>query len=208
MAISKLSNSSTISGFKNSNAWDNQTSTGDFYALSSYTVGAEQAGVVTFSNIPFDTYKHLQIRAFARSTGPYTYSTFYMRFGGDATTNYTYRAIYGTGSSAPLMYGRASGGDAYSVTQQIAGANSIQYGFGAVVIDIYDSSRMDNTYTGVRNKVVKSIGGYENNNTGTPPNGLFLNSSTHFNIGPINKIDFYTDGLFDQYSQISLYGIK
>jgi len=157
---------------------------GAFDALGSVTVGAGGQSSITFSAIP-QTYTHLQVRIFM-ATGNYTN----LRFNGDTTTsNYYNHNLSGNGSSASAT---ATASAAYS---PLSGGT---YGY-ADIIDILDYANTN------KNKVTRSLEGYDNNGSGQ----VFLNSNLWMSTAAINSITFTAGATnFGQYSNFSLYGIK
>lgn len=178
---------------------------GDYYSIATVSVSASSQNTLTFSSIP-STYKHLQIRITGRSTGAYTYSSVYVVANSDTGLHYTYHTLYGQGGS-PSSGGRGTGSDTAFVAQNIAGNTSATSNFGGLIIDILDYANTD------KYKVFRSIGGYNNNGSGSPTGTINLNScvwfgSTGSSKEAITSLSLLTDGDFKQYSHAALYGIK
>jgi hypothetical protein len=173
---------------------------GAFESIATARVGATSQTTILFDNIP-QKYKHLQLRVIGRSTGPYTYSSLYVRPNGDTGLNYTFHALTGDGSSASSS-GRGTGSDTVWSAQNISGANATANNFGVVIIDI-----LDYTDTNKR-KTMRSFGGYDNNGSGTPIGTANNNSSVWLNSSAITYLNLFTDGDFAQYTHAALYGIE
>jgi hypothetical protein len=164
--------------------------------IATTLVGSTTVNVVTFNDIP-QTYKHLQIRAISRRTGSSSSgATDWLRFNGDAGSNYSWHYLQGTGSTAQSG-ASTSQTRAYSIPQPEGGATASA--FGGIVIDILD-------YTNIsKYKTIRSLGGYDLNGDGK----VQLNSSVWLNTDAVVQITLGTDSNnFAQYSRFSLYGIK
>ena len=207
MSLRRFS-TSNLSGTKSSKVWDGETFPGYFESIATVIVGSSNQTTVTFSNIP-QSYTHLQIRAIARSnrsgaSGDYLK----MQFNGDTSSLYYDHVLIGDGNSAS-----ASTSQAYYGTSTVAQvrlpvvhattANQAN-GFGASVTDILD-------YTNTNKfKVVRSLGGFEDNGAGNVNlfSGLWRSTSaiTSIDITPNNGGSGSTS--FPQYSHFALYGIR
>lgn len=171
---------------------------GSYESLQSVTLSSSQ-NMLEFASIP-GTYSHLQVRVSGRSTGDYTYSSCYLRYNNDSGNYYTYHALFGNGSSV-ASYGRGLANDNVVVAQNISGAASLSGNFGTVLVDILDYANT-NKY-----KTTRSIGGYDNNGSGSPIGTICMNSSSWNNTAAITNIKLYTDGDFAAGTVASLYGI-
>ena len=179
--------------------------TGSFESIATTTVGVGGTPTISFADIP-QTFKHLQIRVLGRSTGAYTYSSLYVRPNSVSTAVYSYHSLYGDGTSA-VSTGRGTGGDTAWIAQNISGDNATANNFGSVIVDILDYANT-NKY-----KVMRSLGGYDNNGSGSPIGTISLNSGAFFgstgsSTEAITSITLLTDGNFKQYTHAALYGIK
>ena len=170
------------------------TNLGDFQSIATTTVGVGGTGTITFSSIP-QTYKHLQIRALTKSEGVQDSTD--MRFNGDTGSNYSYHALYGTGSAA--------GSEAStSRTSAIAGFSAVQSSdtsiFSCGVLDILDYTDT-NKY-----KTTRTLSGFDTNGAGV----VYLVSNVWISTSAITSILLYprAGGDFNQYSHFALYGIK
>jgi hypothetical protein len=168
---------------------------GAYDSLATVTVPAGGVASVTFAGIP-NTYKHLQIRAFAKNTLTNNYgANFYMRFNGDSGTNYANHGLYGTGTSA--VPNIPAGANPVFAIWGISGSAQ----FGASIFDILDYA---NT---TKNKTTKTLMGTDTNGNGI----VGLESGVWMNTAAINSITFSMDNgsqTIAQYSQFSLYGVK
>ena len=162
--------------------------------ISSVTVGAGGAASIDFSSIP-STYTDLLLKVSSRASD--NTSAFEMRLNGSSASSYSWKRLYGDGTSA------ASGsGSAVTTLQGILGINpsvSTSNSFGNVEIYIPN-------YAGSNNKSVSADALYDNNATLAYAEiyaGLWANTAA------INQITLgYMSGNFAQYTTAYLYGIK
>jgi hypothetical protein len=169
---------------------------GSFESIATTVVGSGGQTTITFSSIP-STYKHLQLRVFARANYAANIFSLGIRYNSDSGANYTYHSIYGNGSSAV-----ANGftGYNYDYTCNVMGTSSTNV-FAANVIDILDYADT-NKY-----KTIRSLNGGDINGSG----GLVSIASCLWqSTSAINSISISTGGFGDllQYSHFALYGIK
>lgn len=171
---------------------------GDFDSIQTVTVGSGGATEITFSSIP-QTYKHLQIRGIARSTGAGSASSLRITFNGDESSSYSSHILDGNGSSVNA-YDYTSG--IYSWAGGLIPNAGITSGiFGATIIDILDYSSVNkfktartlSGYTGSGGAIELISGNWRNTNAITSIT-LKLSPSNGYNLA--------------QYSSLSLYGIK
>jgi hypothetical protein len=182
------------------------TTFGAFESIATTTVGVGGTPTISFADIP-QTFKHLQIRVLGRSTGAYTYSSLYVRPNSVSTARYSYHSLYGNGTSAASTGRGTAGGDTAWVAQNISGDTATANNFGSVIVDILDYANTD------KYKVMRSLGGYDNNGSGSPIGTISLNSGAFFgstgsSTEAITSITLLTDGNFKQYTHAALYGIK
>ena len=173
-------------------------STNSFESIQTVTVGSGGSSSVTFSSIP-STYKHLQIRAIARCgvSGEVSQGMF-MRVNSDSGSNYSWHAIYGTGSVVAAGGGTST---TYAYGGYITGPNATASNFAGNVIDILDYADT-NKY-----KTVRSLVGFDNNGSGN----LALLSSNWRSTSAITSLTLLVElagGSFTQYSSFALYGVK
>lgn len=169
------------------------TLTGSYDALATVTVPSGGASSITFSAIPQTGYKHLQIRAMVINSASTTNVQMRVGNGGidSGSSSYAAHQLNGNGSTA------GAGGGGPSDHMDIAYTNN---SVSAFIIDITDYASI------VKNKTLRSIGGYDNNGSGWVQyrSGLWMN-----NTQGITDLYFTPAGnSFSQYSQFSLYGVK
>jgi hypothetical protein len=173
--------------------------TNSYESIASTTVGSGGPSAITFSSIP-STYKHLQIRYIVRtnSTGV---EALVLDFNNDNSGSYGFgnHRIEGDGSTVSAGNG---GGSPYTAMflNPIPPTNSTANVYGAGIIDILDYANTN------KNKVVKSLGGFDTNGSGYAN----ISSGAFFKTDAITRIDVrITSGVtFLANSQIALYGIK
>ncbi len=160
------------------------TDTGAMFPISAIAVGLGGTSTISFTSIP-STYKHLQIRVFAKNDGLASIS---MRFNGDSGSNYSWHRLYGNGTTVTAQPGATQ-------AQLLTGVLDAQ--FGSTIIDILDYA---NT---TKYKTVRTLSGYDNNGSGWA--GIW--SGNWQNTNAISSITI-TSGTIAQYSSFALYGIK
>jgi hypothetical protein len=175
------------------------TPTTGYVSIATQTVGSGGASSVTFSGIP-SVYKHLQIRGIARATDTGATGFVGMQFNSDTGSNYSRHIILADGvNNPPQGYSYASqtkAGLSY-VPAASSGANM----FGGFIADILDYSSTS------KNKVIRSLGGY-NNNGSSGFSYLNLNGSSWMSTNAVTSITLFTDANIAQYSSFALYGIQ
>jgi hypothetical protein len=172
--------------------------TAGFQSIATSTVGSGGTASVTFSSIP-STYKHLQIRWLMRSNrASGTNDGLQVRFNSDTGSNYSNHLLYGDGAGAYA----ANGVSTTSMPLGYGASNNITASiFGAGVIDILDYANTSK-YTTAR-----GLTGLDTNGSdGT----VGLASGNWRNLDAVSSITIFpgTGTLFNQYSQLALYGIK
>lgn len=182
-----------------------------YYSIATVTVASGTQSTITFSSIP-QTYKHLEVRAIARSnSGNYGPGGFSGYFNSD--TNYAsnyYTHYLGGGGVTPSAY---SGGNAATSNQKGltfgyytgGSANSALMGVGVTTILDYTNT---NKY-----KVTRGIMGADfNGNTGAPTSAGYveLQSGLWSSTAAVTSITLtcYSTESFGTYTQVALYGIK
>ena len=168
-------------------------------AIQTVTVGSGGAASIEFTSIP-QTYTDLYIVCSARNSSS-SGIDMGMRFNGNTGTNYSYRSIYGSGSSASS--GSASSETLFTRAGYAAGSGYTASTFSNVSYYIPN-------YTSSNNKSV-SIDCVNEQNSSTAYAGLFalLWSQT----SAITSVTLYVNSgntaeNFAQYSSATLYGIK
>lgn len=153
------------------------------------------SGGVNFQNIP-QTFTHLQIRAFWRSTFAAVADGFIVRLNAN-TTNHTFHWLQGDGSSATS--GNTLNGNAFRFTHA-PGANATSGVFGIAIIDLLDYTNTNKL------KTMRGLAGFDNNGSGQVAleSGLYYvntNAIDQITLFPNNSNDFVTG------TRIDLYGI-
>lgn len=169
---------------------------GDFESIATTTIGGTAQSTITFSSIP-STYKHLQIRIFARSNRAGDDDIFIVRFNSDSGANYSRHFMLGNGSGTSA-FGEANA--TWILADGCAGGNAAANLFGSCVIDILD---YDDTN---KFKTLRGLGGIDRNGAGY----LTLVSGNWRNTAAITSVTItsYYSSSFVQYSSFALYGIK
>jgi hypothetical protein len=166
---------------------------GAYDALSVITVPSGGLASITFAGIP-NTYKHLQIRSLVRNTS--TSNGYNARFNSDSGSNYARHYLIGTGSSAVAA---AVTSTTSAVLNDAAISTSGTNVFGASVCDILDYANI------TKNKTIKTLGGFDNNGSGS----VGLLSGLYMSTSAISSILIFPDaGNFAENSQFALYGVK
>ena len=170
---------------------------GDYQAIMTATVDSGGASSITFSSIP-STYKHLQVRAIARSTAIYSQTLLKVNFNSDTGTNYAFHYLRGTGSAAQAT---SSVSNNHIRLDNFPEASQTASVYGAFVLDILDYTNTN------KNKVTRALTGFDSNGDGVVAlqSGLWMNTSA---ISTITIDGTYDAGVFAQYSSFALYGIK
>ena len=170
----------------------------DYELIETQVLGSSQA-TITFSSLGTysSTYKHLQIRAVARSTRSSTNPDILgIRFNADSGSNYSYHQLYGTGSS---VVSDAFANQTSILAIRSTGASVAANVFDVNVVDILDA------YSTTKNKTTRSFqGGIGATNL------VLLTSGAWYNTSSITSIDLIsaTSSQNVAGSRFSLYGIK
>lgn len=172
----------------------------DFGAYESIatTVITSDTASVTFSSIP-QTYKHLQLRMFAKTDRTDTDDVTLMRFNGDTAANYSWHWLRGNGTAPAGSQGGASQSYIY-LNYACSGNASASNVFGACVLDILDYSNTN------KFKTTRSLHGFDLNGQGW----IYLASGNWRSTSAITSIvlDQQYGTNWKQYSHFALYGIK
>lgn len=171
----------------------------DYRLIETQTVGAGGAASLTF-NVPAG-YTHLQVRGVARANrSGQTIDALHYYLNSDTTdTHYNNHSLYGSGTSASSSYNAGTNVFA-SFLGYIPATNAASGTFGALVWDLLDHSSTS------KNKVSRSLGGYDLNGSGT----VELDSVLWLSTAAVTSVTFapvYGTG-FAQYTTFSLYGIR
>ena len=205
MAISNLSGSSSITGGKDSLAWDGTTSFGSFYPIQTVAVGPAGTYFIEFTNIPQE-YTHLQIRSHVQTDrGTYGVDDLWWTFNKDTSASYSYNQMWSAGVGVNTMSVITNPNQGNIVSFQIGGTSTGGYSWGSAVTDIYD-------YTNTtKNKTLKAVGGtsHAGQTIGGVGNGsAIFSTGCWYSTAPITNILFNSSSLIKQFSHVALYGVK
>ena len=204
MGVRSLSTASISTGVKRSKVWDQSAVvlTSAYESIATVTVGSGGTSTISFTSIS-GNYKHLQIRAIARSNRNSSDGDFYsLRFNSDSGANYSAgHQLYGNGTSATSYFNGASFNQIY--IERIPALNSTASVFGGIVLDILDYQNTN------KNKTTRALLGFDNNSS-SPVGQIHFASGAWLNTSAVTRIDITsgTGSNFVQYSQFALYGIK
>jgi hypothetical protein len=169
------------------------------YELISTTLIASNTPSVTFSSLGTysSTYKHLQIRATARSSRADTADQHSIRLNGDTGSNYAWHYMESrTGTSTVGSDGAGSQTDIFGSWLPAASATS--NAFGAFVLDILDP------YSTSKNKTIRMLNGAQTFNVISLGSGFRNNTESLTSITIGSRLSSnYVAG-----SRFSIYGIK
>lgn len=186
----------SVKGF----GWGKILSSTAFESIATATVGAGGAANVEFTSIPA-TFKHLQIRAMAKSSRTDSpIATYNVSFNGDTSSIYSYHRLTGGGTAAGASGG---GGNSEGYLYSMAASQTVSSStFGVAIFDILDYA------TSNKNRVLRFLGGSDGNGSST--GFISLGGVGYFSTNAISSIRFRIDGgsNFIQYTQFALYGIK
>lgn len=156
------------------------------------TLLSGSSSVITFADIP-QTYKHLQVRWFARGS---SLAGLYWNFNGDLGTNYARHRLSADGATASAA-GLASQTNIYSVASW--GIPNTASTFAGGVYDILDYANTS------KYKTMRGLAGQDSNGSG----GVELVSGLWMDFNAINSIAITLNtGTFQANTRFSLYGIK
>lgn len=163
--------------------------------------GTGSSGTITFSSIP-STYQHLQLRIISRVdiAGSSIYGNL-VTFNSDTGNNYTHHRLAGSGTAASAA-GFATGSYAGVLINGSPGDSLLAATYSVDILDIHDYANTS------KYKTVRSIGGYEFNNT--IAGNINLRSSLWVNTSAISSITItnLNAGNYIAGSTFALYGIK
>lgn len=162
--------------------------------IASVTVGSGGTAQIDLTSIP-GTYTDLLVLASVRSEYPTTTAAINVRLNGQVAGVYSGRSLYGNGSSASTT----SHTNSYALDPSIyiPGSSSTSNTYGNVLI------YLPNYANGANKKLYADIAG--ENNTTAAYCGIYAGSWN--NTAAITQINLLTNGDFEQYSTVYLYGI-
>jgi hypothetical protein len=164
-----------------------------YIAIATTTVGSGGASDITFSSIP-GTYTDLAILISARTNRGDQNDVIRLQFNG-STSSYSYRLLFGTGSSV----GSDTGTPTYiDYAGYVSGNVATASVFGNVSIYIPN-------YTSSNNKSISADGVAEHNATNV---SMGMNAGLWSNSSAITSVKIFAIGSFLQYTTATLYGIK
>jgi hypothetical protein len=165
-----------------------------FESIATVTVGSGGSSNIEFTSIP-STYKHLQLRGIARTPDS---SNVFFQFNSDTGSNYNYMNLTGNGSVVE-NYGAASQNNILFGKSNYSASNSSM--FATTICDILEYASTN------KNKAIKSLVGTDTNGGAGQSVGVL--SGLWRNASAITSIKLFpSSGIFNQYSQFALYGIK
>ena len=166
-----------------------------FTKIASVTVGSGGASSIDFTSIP-STYTDLCLKLSARTNESSDRTNLYLRFNSNAA-NYSYKQLYGNGSSAVSTTG-SSQAQAYLGVIDGATATSSTFGNAEIYVPSYAASNY---------KSISFDGINENNATQA---FAFLSANLWSDTSAITAVNILPSGgtSFVQYSTATLYGIK
>jgi hypothetical protein len=170
----------------------------DFELIATTLITTNTASVVFDVTGLGSRYRHLQLRAVARSNRSGTLGSPRFRFNGDAGANYAQHALLGNGSAV------ASDGFA-SINQGAIGVitatSATASAFSPIVLDILDP------FSTTKNKTIRSLSGA--NESGASNSQIRVTSSAHFSTAAVTTITLFDDAnSWVAGSRFSLYGIR
>lgn len=157
-------------------------------SLATINVASSGIPTVTFAGIPTG-YKTIELRSIARTTGN---SDALVTFNGNSAVRR--HILYGTGSGGANS---TSATDGYVITT--TGSTALAGNFGPNILQIIDYANTS------KNKVIRSLGGNDNNGSGN----IVFTSGLWTITDAINTISITAaTGNWEIYSQFALYGEK
>ena len=149
--------------------------------IQSYTAPNSSSYGVDWTNIP-QTFTHLQVRIFVRSAGS-NQDVIRVSPQNDSTlTNFRNHQLFGNGSSAGSASNQNVNGQIGYAPNGFPRSTSLANVFGAYVVDILD-------YTNTNKfKTIRTIGGWDDNNTSGTDANVSLSSSLWMNTAAITSL--------------------
>jgi hypothetical protein len=166
------------------------------YELIETQILGSNAASITFSGLATyaSTYKHLQIRATARSSrAAFTSDVLLTRFNADTGSNYASHHLLGNGSSVSSSAFTSQ----TSTINYVIANDTVANNFGAVVMDILDP------YSTTKNTTTRTIIGITSGAFITLNSGLWMNTASVTSITLLAQNGNLMIG-----SRFSIYGIR
>lgn len=170
---------------------------GGYDALATITVPSGGLASLTFSSIPTE-YKHLQIRAIARSTdaNQNVQGDFYVN-GINSGAQYAFHHIETSGGGTVSSTGFADSNTSY--WQRLPGNTATANVYGVYIFDLLDYAST------TKFKTFRQIGGFDANGSGQ----IFMVSNLFKSLSPITSMTFSSNtGNLAANTQFALYGMK
>lgn len=164
-------------------------------------LGNGSSSDIAFTNIP-QTFTHLQLRMFHRSTGSNSGAFQFMYFNGIYTSpynQYAWHRLYGDGSSAVATGAASTSRIEFSYPYGQPYSSDTAGIFGVTIVDILDYTNTN------KNKTVKILNGADKNGSGSVSLTSGMIQSTTAAITQIDILDAY--GAYAIGSRFDLYGI-
>ena len=164
---------------------------GSYESIASAS-GTGSSGTITFSSIP-STFTHLQIRGISRNS--YPSSQVNVRFNSDTGSNYANHMVYTEGSA---IYAAQNATQTYMRFYGLAYSSLTASIMSSHVMDILDYTNTN------KNKVYRTVGGYDANSSGEQ--GIF--SGLWMSTAAVTSIDLIAvSGNWTTDTSFALYGI-
>jgi len=170
------------------------------FELISSTILTGSQSSITFSSLGdyASTYKHLQIRAVARTAQAGSARVFSVRVNSDTGSNYAWHILTGDGGSVSAVAGSSQ---SFMYLGQISGADAESNIFSASVVDVLDA------YSSTKNKTFRSLAG----GVRTDGNRIRLFSGFWNNTASITSLTLLGENQSSNFaagSRFSIYGTR
>lgn len=165
--------------------------TGSYFPLGEFTISSAQS-TIEFTNIP-QTYTHLQVRAFIKTSRSAYTDYLIMRMNGDTGANYKAHAVYGDGTS-PFAE------SFNNIELGSCAGSTLSNTFSTSIIDILDYKNTN------KNTVIRNLNGLDTNGNGQ---WVGITSGVWLNTAAVTSLRF-TSGLSSNFAvgtNFSLYGV-
>jgi hypothetical protein len=173
---------------------------GSYELITTEILGSAQASIV-FSNLGdySSTYKHLQVRALAKSSdNSVILRNLAVRINGDTGNNYAWHELNGNGSSVVSYAETSNSSMSAGVLVASGGGGTVTTNqHGAFVIDFLDA------YSTTKNKTMRALSGAVSSQS-----SVRLSSGFRNNTASITSLTFFTTGNLAAGTRMSIYGLK
>ena len=167
------------------------------YDLLETTTLTSSASSVTFSGLgSYTDYKHLQIRAVARSSRSANADGLSLRINNVSSSSYTRHVLFADGSN---VNSSQSTGDTSLTVGRIPASSQSSDVYGAINTDLVDA------YSSTKNTTSRSLSGFPGNE-----NSIYLDSGLFINTASITDLTFFATAGPNLVtgSRFSLFGIR